>query len=75
VRNGKDPAQVSQKPVGRFDQPLFQPLSYHDTPERPLSEMRFVDRSAVLGARHEYRVVVVNGVGLRSAPSRAVSAP
>jgi hypothetical protein len=41
-------------------------MSYHDTPERPLPEMRMVDRSPTAGVKHEYRVIVVNGVGLRS---------
>jgi hypothetical protein len=41
-------------------------MSYHDTPEKPLPEMRFVDKAPVAGA--EYRIVAVNGVGLRSKP-------
>ncbi len=48
-RDGKDLAQVPEKPVGRFGRPLFQSMSYHDTPERPLPEMRFVDRSPTAG--------------------------
>ena len=43
-RDGKDLAQVPEKPVGKFGRPLFQSMSYHDTPERPLPEMRYVDR-------------------------------
>ena len=74
-RDGKDLAQIPEKPVGRFGRPLFQVMSYHDTPERPLPEMRFVDRSPPSGTKHEYRVIVVNGVGLRSQPSSPVSIP
>jgi hypothetical protein len=65
-RDGKDVAQVPEKPLGRFGRPLFQAMSYHDTPEKPLPEMRFVDRSAKADEKHEYRVIAVNGVGLKS---------
>jgi len=68
-RDGKDLVQVPEKPVGRFGRPLFQAMSYHDTPEKPLSVMRYVDRDAKPGINHEYRVIAVNGVGLKSAPS------
>jgi hypothetical protein len=68
-RDGKDLAQRPEKPVGRFGRPLFQSMSYHDTPEKPLPEMRFVDTTAKQGEKHEYRVIVVNGVGLKSKPS------
>jgi hypothetical protein len=69
-RDGKPLKQVPEKPAGTFGRPLFQKMSYHDTPERPLPEMRFVDAGAA-GA-HRYRVIAVNGVGLRSKPSKAV---
>ena len=68
-RDGKDVAQVPEKPLGRFGRPLFQSMSYHDTPEKPLPEMRFVDRSAKAGVKHEYRVIAVNGMGLKSKPT------
>ncbi len=74
-RDGKDLAQVPEKPVGKFGRPLFQSMSYHDTPEKPLPELRFSDRAPVAGTRHEYRVIAVNGAGLRSEPSKPVSAP
>lgn len=70
LRDGKDIGQVPQKPLGRFGRPLFQTMSYHDTPEKPLPAMRFEDKSAAGGA-HEYRVIVINGVGLKSPPSKA----
>lgn len=68
-RDGKDLVQVPEKPVGRFGRPLFQAMSYHDTPEKPLSAMRYVDRDAKPDVKHEYRVIAVNGVGLKSEPS------
>ena len=72
-RDGKDVARIPEKPVGKFGRPLFQVMSYGDTPERPLPEMRYVDQSPPAGAKHEYRVIVVNGVGLKSQPSFPVS--
>lgn len=68
-RDGKDVAQLPKRPAGRFGRPLFQGLSYHDTPERPLPALRYIDATARPGGRHEYRVIVVNGVRLKSAPS------
>jgi hypothetical protein len=68
-RDGTDLGQFPEKPVGRFGRPLFQSMSYHDTPEQPLPAMRFVDRSAQPGSKHTYRVIVVNSVGLKSEPS------
>jgi Esterase PHB depolymerase len=74
VRDGKDLAQVPEKPVGKFGRPLFQTMSYHDTPEPNAPAMRYEDPSAAEDA-HEYRIVVVNGAGLRSEPSTPVVLP
>ena len=41
---------MPEKPVGKFGRPLFQSLSYHDTPEKPLPAMRFVDTSPAPGS-------------------------
>jgi lysophospholipase L1-like esterase len=71
-RDGKDLAQVPEKPVGRFGRPLFQTMSYHDTPEKPLPQMRYLDRTASPRERHAYEVVAINGVGLRSKPAAVV---
>jgi hypothetical protein len=71
-RDGKDLASFPEKPLGRFGRPLFQAMSYHDTPEKPLPEMRFIDRTARAGEKHEYRVITVNGVGLRSQASKMI---
>jgi pimeloyl-ACP methyl ester carboxylesterase len=67
-RNGQPLAQVPEKPVGRFGRPLFQAMSYHDTPEAPVPEMRFMDRTAQPGDKPVYRVFTVNSVGLKSEP-------
>lgn len=70
-RDGTDLAQLPEKPVGRFGKPLFQAMSYHDTPEKPLPEMRYLDKSAQPGAKHEYRVIAVNSAGLKSEAVKA----
>lgn len=72
-RDGKDLTQVPERPRGRFGRALFQGLSYHDTPERPLPSMRYLDTTARPGERHDYRVIVVNGVGLKSVPSASAA--
>jgi hypothetical protein len=65
-RDGKELATLPEKGVGRFGRPLFQVMSYHDTPERPLPALRYIDRSATPGTQHVYRIIAVNSVGLRS---------
>lgn len=66
-RDGKELAQVPDKPVGKFGRPSFQTLSFHDTPEQPLPKMSFTDTTATPGKKHKYRIIAVNGVGLKSA--------
>jgi len=70
-RDGKDLAQYPEKPMNRFGRPLFQGMSYGDTPEKPLREMKYTDATAKPGARHRYSVIAVNSVGLRSKPAPA----
>lgn len=74
-RDGKDLGRLPEKAVGRFGRPLFQSMSYHDTPEAPVPAMRFVDRSPAAGTRHQYRIIVVNGADLRSEPSAPATTP
>ena len=68
-------ARLPQKPEGPFGRPLLQRMSNHDTPEKPLPQMRFIDPTARPGARHRYRIRAVNSVGLESKPSRTAVAP
>ncbi len=65
-RDGRRIGQVPGQPQNRFGRPLFQGMSYGDTPVLPLLEFRFVDTDAKPGNSHEYRVINVNSVGLRS---------
>ena len=69
LRDGKELAKVPETPVGKFGRPLFQAMTYHDTPAQPLPEMRYLDTSAKAGAKHTYEVITVNSVGLKSEPS------
>lgn len=71
-RDGAEAARLPETPVGRFGKPLFQAMSYHDTPTPPLPEMKYVDAALPAGAKPRYRVVAVNAAGLRSEPSIAV---
>ncbi len=64
--DGKQIGEVPAKPKGNFGRPLFQSMSFHDTPEAPMPEMKYLDKSAKPGEKHEYRVITINGVGLKS---------
>jgi poly(3-hydroxybutyrate) depolymerase len=71
LREGKEIGRVPQQPAGRFGRPLFQRMSYHDTPEKPLPELRYRDAEAG-SDRPAYAVRAVNSVGLQSGASRSV---
>ncbi|HZR18753.1 MAG TPA: hypothetical protein VFE51_15800 [Verrucomicrobiae bacterium] len=73
LRDGQELAKLPEKPVGKFGRPLFQSMTYHDTPSQPLPQMRYVDKSAKAGEKHGYSIVSVNSVGLKSLPSVAAS--
>lgn len=66
-RNGQPIATIPEKPVGRFGRPLFQGMSYHDTPEQPLPKMEYEDTGASPNEMPKYSVRTVNSVGLESA--------
>lgn len=68
-RDGQEIGRHPKQPAGKFGRPLFQAMSYHDTPEKPLPEMKFVDRDPAGGAPRAYTVRSVNSVDLRSEPS------
>ena len=58
-----------------YGRPLFQGLSYHDTPEGPSPEMRYLDISAKPGEKHSYSILTVNSAGVPSEPSAGVFVP
>lgn len=78
-RDGVEVARLPEKPAGPFGRPLFQGMSYHDTPERPLPELRFLDKNPSPGTNHQYGIRARNGAGLLSTPclavERSLSAP
>lgn len=69
MRDGQELAKVPEKPIGKFGRPLFQSMTYHDTPSQPMPELRYLDASAKPGEKHAYSIITVNSVGLKSRPS------
>jgi hypothetical protein len=70
-KDGRQLAQLPEKPAAKFGRPLFQGLSYGDTPDLLPHPMRFTDPTAKRGEHHDYRVLAVNSAGLKSAPAPA----
>ena len=58
--------------IGR---PLFQGLSYHNTPEGPPPEIRYLDASAKPGEKPTHSILIVNSAGVPSEPSAGVIVP
>ncbi|MEZ6061935.1 MAG: hypothetical protein R3C19_16440 [Planctomycetaceae bacterium] len=73
-RDGKVLASVPENARNPFGRPIFQNLQYSDTPTQPLVPMQFTDTTADAGAKHIYRVIAVNTVGLKSVPSEVAPA-
>lgn len=65
-RDGRVIANLPEKGVNSFGRPVFQNLSYSDTPTQPLVEMRFIDSNAEAGKTYQYRIIAVNTAGLKS---------
>ncbi len=63
-------ARLPEKPVNPFGKPLFQGMSYHDTPREPLAEMTFVDTTGK-AEKPKFAVRSINTAGLRSALTEA----
>jgi len=68
-RDGQFLANVPEQGKNSFGRPVFQNLQYSDTPPQPLVRMRYTDNKAEKGKNHEYRVIAVNTVGLKSLAS------
>lgn len=62
LRDGKVIATLPEKPSSQFGKPLFQGMSYHDTPKEPLTPMQFLDKSP----SGTYQIRSVNTAGLKS---------
>ena len=65
-RDGQFLANVPDKGKNPFGRPIFQNLQYSDTPSQPLVLMRYIDTQAKAGVKHQYRIIAVNTVGLKS---------
>ncbi|MEI6714140.1 MAG: hypothetical protein WCO60_10335 [Verrucomicrobiota bacterium] len=67
-RDGAEIARIPEKPTSPYGRPLFQVMSYGDTPETkqgPVPQMWFIDKIA--GLTHPvYRIKAINSVGLES---------
>ncbi len=74
LRDGKELATVGPD-RGQFGRPIFQGMTYHDTPVWPLKETKYLDSTAKAGEKHTYTVITVNSVGLKSAPSDPATMP
>ena len=68
-RDGEVLAKLPEQGKNPFGRPIFQNLQYSDTPTQPLVATRYVDAKADPNKKHVYRVIAVNTVGLKSAPS------
>ena len=67
LRDGQELVKLPEKPpANAYGRRLFQEMSYHDTPEPPVAEMRYIDQSSKPGEKHTYAVVTINSAGLRS---------
>lgn len=66
-RDGAEIGRVPEKPLGKLGRPLFQTMSYGDTVDGPLPEMKFVEKNAPVNIKAPvYRVRSINSVGLKS---------
>jgi hypothetical protein len=74
LRDGRGIARLPERPPDRvFGRPLFQGLSFHDTPEAPFPTMTYIDRPANAGVSHQYTVIALSSAGVASAPSDPAS--
>jgi hypothetical protein len=70
LRDGHGIARLpTQPPEAVYGRPLFQGLSYHDTPVAPLPQMAHVDTSAKAGVKHVYTVIALSSAGVPSLAS------
>jgi hypothetical protein len=70
LRDGHGIARLpTQPPESVYGRPLFQGLSFHDTPIAPLPQMVHVDTTAKADVKHVYTVIALSGAGVPSVPS------
>jgi hypothetical protein len=70
LRDGHGIARLpTQPPESVYGRPLFQGLSFHDTPIAPIPQMTYVDTSVKAGVKHAYTVIALSSAGVPSVPS------
>lgn len=72
-RDGQLIATVPENGKNNFGRPIYQGLSYSDTPVQPLVPLQYVDATRDPKQSYRYTVQTVNTVGLASAPSATAS--
>jgi hypothetical protein len=78
LRDGRGLARLPTAPQDHVyggPRPLFQGISFHDTPEAPIPEMRYLDTSSHAGEKHTYTVITLNSAGVPSEPSAPATVP
>lgn len=75
LRNGQPYASLPKNPARRFGRPLFQGLSYHDTPTEPVPKMQLTVSAADAKATDRFAVVSRNSLGLKSKVVEVVAKP
>ena len=72
IRQGDEVVErIPAYPVGRFGRPLFQVMSYHDTPETGIGPLSYELPAADATKPLNYSISTLNSVGLESASSMA----
>ncbi len=74
LRDGHGTARLPHiAPEDVYGRPLFQGLSFHDSPTDPLPKMTYLDTSAKAGVTHSYTVIALSSGGVPSLPSAPAS--
>ncbi|HEX3941525.1 MAG TPA: hypothetical protein VHX11_08590 [Acidobacteriaceae bacterium] len=69
VRDGQGIARFPvDAPEEVYGRPLFQGLSFHDTPDVPLPKMTYLDATTKAGESHTYTVIALSSAGVPSVP-------
>jgi hypothetical protein len=69
LRDGHGIARLpTQPPETVYGRPLFQGLSFHDTPTAPLPRMSYLDAATKGGTNHVYTVTALSSAGVPSNP-------
>ncbi|MCY2935325.1 MAG: hypothetical protein NT172_14290 [Planctomycetota bacterium] len=69
LKDGQVIGTLPEKPLATYGKPLFQAMSYHDTPKAPVAQMQFVDQAGK--ADSKYQIRSINTAGLKSGFSEA----